>query len=350
MTEAEKNGELWVFAPNVREGGGAILLDELIAKCPAGPIRLVLPDNFGSNPALQTDKFGRGLRGRIAAELKIFKQAKPGDIILCFNGSVPLFPSKARILVYIQNTILLEARQTREISLFGALRVSVERLALRLYWKKVEMLFVQTKSMKMRLQKFRKNYRLPEKQIQITPFFKKPSQTRSSDKDIAPTRFFYPALFHKYKNHYQLFVAWEMFVEQVPEAKLIISLEKSQLERICAPRVFSEAFHESVDCLGKLTFEQTQEIMAGASALVFPSKTESFGMPLLEASSLGVPIIASERDYVRDVCNPDETFDPNSALSIFRALMRFSSAGEAAQKMAGAENLWRDIGSFWKNG
>ena len=348
MTEAKKYGELWVFAPNVREGGGAILLDELIAKCPADQIRLIVPDNFESNPALQTYKFVRGLRGRIAAELKIFRQAKQGDIVFCFNGSVPLFPSKGRILVYIQNTILLEARQTREISFLGAFRVSFERLALRFYWEKVEMVFVQTKSMKMRLQKFQKKYRLREQQIQITPFFKKPSPKKTSVKEFAPFRFFYPALFHKYKNHYQLFLAWEMFVEQVPEAKLVISLEKSQLAKICAARVFSDAFYESLDCLGKLTFEQTQEIMAGASALVFPSKTESFGMPLLEATSLGVPIIAAERDYVRDVCNPDETFDPNSALSIFRALMRFSFAEKAIQEVAGAENLWREIGSIWK--
>ena len=41
---------------------------------------------------------------------------------------------------------------------------------------------------------------------------------------------------------------------------------------------------------------------------------ESFGLPLLEASSIDLPIIASESDYVRDVCEPAQTFDPNSYL------------------------------------
>ena len=300
------------------------------------------------NPNQNTVKFRGGLRGRISAELKIFRLAKPDDIIFCFNGSVPFFPSKARIFVYIQNTILVEARHTSEISFFGALRVSFERLAMRFYWEKIEMIFVQTKSMKMSLQKFQKNRRLRDLQIQITPFFKRPSPKKTLVKDSTSFRFFYPALFHKYKNHYQLFLAWEMFVETLPEAKLIISLEKSQLAKICAPRVFSDAFYGSVDCVGKLSFEQTQEIMVVASALVFPSKTESFGMPLLEATSLGVPIVAAERDYVRDVCSPVETFDPNSALSIFRALMRFASAEETVQKVGGAENLWREMGSVWK--
>ena len=46
------------------------------------------------------------------------------------------------------------------------------------------------------------------------------------------------------------------------------------------------------------------------------------GLPLLEAQSLSVPIIASERDYVRDLVEPSQTFDPASPLSIARAVMR----------------------------
>ena len=60
-----------------------------------------------------------------------------------------------------------------------------------------------------------------------------------------------------------------------------------------------------------------------SKALIFPSKYESFGLPLIEASKMHIPIIASELDFVRDVCNPIQTFDPNSAISIARAINRF---------------------------
>ena len=43
----------------------------------------------------------------------------------------------------------------------------------------------------------------------------------------------------------------------------------------------------------------------------------------MEAAALGVPILASERDFVRDVCVPVERFDPESAVSICRAVRRF---------------------------
>jgi hypothetical protein len=42
----------------------------------------------------------------------------------------------------------------------------------------------------------------------------------------------------------------------------------------------------------------------------------------LEAKQIQLPIIASELDYVRDFVIPMETFDPNSSLSIARAIKR----------------------------
>ena len=56
---------------------------------------------------------------------------------------------------------------------------------------------------------------------------------------------------------------------------------------------------------------------------IYPSTLESFGLPLLEARAAGLPIITGELDYVRDIVDPDETFDPNSPLSMARAVKRF---------------------------
>ena len=37
---------------------------------------------------------------------------------------------------------------------------------------------------------------------------------------------------------------------------------------------------------------------------------------IIEAKKLGLYVISSELDYVRDIINPDQTFDPNSEISI----------------------------------
>ena len=49
---------------------------------------------------------------------------------------------------------------------------------------------------------------------------------------------------------------------------------------------------------------------------------ESFGLPLIEAKQVGLPVLGSELDYVRDILNPEQSFDPNSPVSIARAVKR----------------------------
>ena len=67
--------------------------------------------------------------------------------------------------------------------------------------------------------------------------------------------------------------------------------------------------------------------------LIYPSLQESFGLPLVEASSIALPIIASDLDYVFDVCELDYIFNPNCHKSIARAVMRFLNKGETIQKI-----------------
>ena len=55
--------------------------------------------------------------------------------------------------------------------------------------------------------------------------------------------------------------------------------------------------------------------------LIFPSLNESLGLPLIEANLYKLPIIASDLDYVYDVCEPSLTFDPYSEEDIFKKIL-----------------------------
>jgi glycosyltransferase involved in cell wall biosynthesis len=90
--------------------------------------------------------------------------------------------------------------------------------------------------------------------------------------------------------------------------------------------------------------EEIFRIYKNSEALIYPSLMESFALPLIEASQISLPIIASELDYVREVCEPIETFDPNSPISIMRAVRRFIKKPEPKIKIKSSDTLLKEFG------
>lgn len=89
---------------------------------------------------------------------------------------------------------------------------------------------------------------------------------------------FYPATNHFYKNHKVVFDA--------------LSLNKNT----------NFALYTTLpDSMGVIPFEKVLEMYKSADALVFPSYIETFGLPLLEAASFGMPILAADLPYAREV-------------------------------------------------
>ena len=91
--------------------------------------------------------------------------------------------------------------------------------------------------------------------------------------------------------------------------------------------------------LGNVSREAITGVYSTAAALIYPSTLESYGLPLLEARAVGLPILTGELDYVRDVVDPEETFDPHSSLSIARAVKRFLARPEGRMAVTGAEEF-----------
>jgi glycosyltransferase involved in cell wall biosynthesis len=90
---------------------------------------------------------------------------------------------------------------------------------------------------------------------------------------------------------------------------------------------------------GNLSQSAVFKLYKSSSALIYPSLSESLGLPLIEASKFGIPIVAAELDYVRDSCVPEQTFDPSSALSIARAVKRFCGFHTELDKISSVESF-----------
>jgi glycosyltransferase involved in cell wall biosynthesis len=246
------------------------------------------------------------------------------DIVLCLNSLPPLFPCAGRIAVYLQNRFLCTDDPLAGFPLRARVRISIERIWLRQRLNARVRLFVQTPSMQGAA--YRALNVLPE----VMPFGDF-TQYGNVTTAVNSSRFLYPATPDPHKNHLKLFQAWQLLHDEGIAAELHVTIAKNsplslRIERARATGI-RIVNHGEVDARTMKTLYQE------CSALIYPSKMESFGLPLLEASAAGLPIVAAELDYVRDVSRPSETFDPDSPVSIARAVKRHLGSQENLVKV-----------------
>jgi len=331
--------KLIIHAPNVHRGGGRTLLHAVLQGIDDTQACLLLADdrlgNEGFPVHIAVEHFPATLCGRFAAERRLRDAAQTDDVVLCMGNLPPLLPCKSRVAVFLQNRYLTDALPLAGFSLRSRLRIAVERLWLRARLHSGVRLIVQTPSMQSAVRQH-----LGFEAI-VLPFFPQPDSPAIVRDAGTEPRFIYPASAEPHKNHRVLLAAWRLLDEWSirPELHLTVETDTPLGEDIQRARNNGLAVINH----GPLDTEALAALYAQCSALVYPSKAESFGLPLLEARQAGLRVVAAELDYVRDVVVPDETFDPDSPLSIARAVRRLLHVPERPQLPARPEEFIRQV-------
>lgn len=96
--------------------------------------------------------------------------------------------------------------------------------------------------------------------------------------------------------------------------------------------VKESSYSDSVVFTGYVTDGQVVSAYQNATALVFPSRIEGFGFPVLEAMSMGVPVITANTNSVAEVAGSAAILvDPESEDEIANAIVEMSNV-ETQQK------------------
>ena len=320
---------LHISAFGIHTGGGLVLLKALLAQARDAITHVSLDGRLrGSDEMSSTWEFSFVRRSFLARAYDSFRSSRsigPGETLLCFNSLPPLRPVRGRVITYVHAPHLVGLHRGTHYRRLTALRFVIERAWFSLGARYSDEFWVQTESMRSALK--RQN---PKALVKIVPFVDNllysrldtSSNTRNANiRDYSSYSFIYPADGVGHKNHTALLTAWSLLAEQGASPRLILSLGEAELGRLLANAGMERL--PNVEAYGQLARTAVLESLSLSSALVFPSLAETFGLPLLEARAMGVPIIASERDFVRDVCVPEQTFDPTSPRSIARAVRRF---------------------------
>jgi glycosyltransferase involved in cell wall biosynthesis len=104
----------------------------------------------------------------------------------------------------------------------------------------------------------------------------------------------------KRKNPELLVSAFARLLKVVPNAKLVIAGEGREKDSLYR-QIKGLDIANSVFMMGGLPKEKVAQLMAAADIFVLSSKMESFGLSLLEASAVGLPVVCSNAGGVPEV-------------------------------------------------
>lgn len=319
---------LMLHAPNVHVGGGFVLLQEIIAAS-SGHLRWAQLDHrtrgrLENQKGLDVQYVARTGVARLVAEWRLWRASKPDNLVLCFHGLPPLLPVRGRVVVFQQNRYLLGVNSLRQLPAKLALRIAFERAVCMLFRRNVDEYVVQTKTMAEGLRRWHGG----DPSVHVLPFVNLFDSVYSKDHTAARYDFVYVAGGIAHKNHERLIDAWLLLAKAGLFPSLALTLGSDDRRLLDRLERLGSGSEIRVTNLGELPRGQVLKLYQSAGALIYPSTSESFGLPLLEAAATGLPIVAAELDYVRDVVTPVETFDPVSAVSIARAVRRFLGCPE----------------------
>ncbi len=337
----QKKSKILIYAPNIHSGGGAVLLESLLKNLPSSVEASAILDIRYSNSFkhLNLQRVNilywvyPNIVSRFFSEIKLINFASFYETLLCLHNIPPILCKHNNILVYFQNRIIIDNDVKKITTLSTKINIIVERAILRLFSKNVKIFFCQTETIRSLLKTYLSKNIGAFTDIQVAPF----APELRSNFDAANVKkkwdFIYISSGDPHKNHLNLVEAWKILKVEGVNPSLAITLRESDIELLSM--INSEAKRHSLNIqnIGWLNKGLITSTLLESGALIFPSFLESFGLPLVEARNLNVPILAPEIDYVRDVCVPTETFDPSSPKSISRAVRRHLKLNEILPKI-----------------
>ena len=138
--------------------------------------------------------------------------------------------------------------------------------------------------------------------------------------------FLFVGALHPRKNISRLLTAYDLFkVETQSKYKLLIAgremFGNEEMKRIWS----TMKFKDDVIFTGHLNLADLAKVNAAASALVYVSIFEGFGIPIVEAMKCGIPVIASNTSAIPEVAGDAAIYtDPFSVNEISGAMKRLS--------------------------
>jgi len=149
------------------------------------------------------------------------------------------------------------------------------------------------------------------------------------------------------KNLGALIDAYERLMRRRPMPRLLIAGHATREAKPWLARIAEPWTGGNLVYLGYIDPSKRRNLYVEARVLVQPSFEEGFGMPILEAMTMGVPVIAANRGALPEVLgDAGLLFDPENPDALASALERmiddeaFAAASAAKGRLRASQFTW----------
>ena len=313
---------------NVVGAGATQLLQSLLPalECDPGVVveRIELPDRGkladyrSCSPVTVAEVYCRRLPNALSRALECTWLAGrfDGESPLLVLGDMPL-RCRGPQSVFLQNSHLLKPARMRLNA--DGIKYFISRMLFRLGMDRVSAFIVQTNVMREALERSYPSLAgrvhviaQPVPAWLLNRGLQRRSRARASGQLL---NLIYPAAGYPHKNHALLSCIEPS--DDWPIEQLVLTLDSAAHP---APRL------AWVQCHGFLSPQEMIKAYSLVDALLFLSKDESYGFPLVEAMFVGVPIVCPDLPYAHSLCGDQAIyFDPDSPRSLLSALKKLKN-------------------------
>lgn len=153
------------------------------------------------------------------------------------------------------------------------------------------------------------------------------------------------------KNHWLLLQLWRQLIERLGEAapRLVIVGQRGwECENVADLLERCEVLKDFVFEYPACSDAELATLLHHAQALLFPSFAEGFGMPLVEALALGVPVIASDLPAFREIAGDiPEYVDPLDGARWRELIIEYAQA-ESPIRLSQCQRITKFVVPTWK--
>ena len=234
------------------------------------------------------------------------------DLIISFQNTGVFYYNNIKQLIYLHQSIPFSEginwnffnKNERVLWFYKNIYKKLIRLTL----KSNSYIVVQTEWMKNAVME---QFNWNSKKISvIKPNIKNIAVEKISKIDFNSNEFhlFYPANNAVYKNHELIIKALEYIKNNKKEIyeNLMVHFTfnrnlSNNRNAVLVNLIKNLQVDEQIKYEGKIPYERVLSFYKSCNLMLFPSYIETFGLPLIEAASFGMPILAAEVDYAREV-------------------------------------------------